>query len=901
MCLKKCAKMNGNEPKFGRDIIMSKKPFQKTLVASSVSMMLGLAAPAFAAEENQTNADSDVERMEVSGYRSSVIKAQALKRDAVGSQDSIVAEDIADFPDLNLAESLQRIPGVTITRDNGEGRQIALRGLGADFTRTQLNGMEALATNASILDSRGSVSRTRSFDFNIFASELFNQIDVYKTFEAKQDEGGIAGTVNLRTPKPFDYDGFNGAVSAKGGYNSVSEEYSPRFAALVSNTWNDFGVTFSAAHSKSKSVEFGHRNWQWEKFKVGSFADNLSAADISTLSNEDLAYPVANTLSSVSNNQTRTGITTALQYRPNDSWSFTADIIYGKLDSDAREYNIATRGYDQINDYEIQGNSLVYANYLSADMRNESKLSQSTTEFNQYVLEVDGVLTDDLTMSAKFGYSKSEFDAPVHDKVYLIAEDHEFSFDYRDSKAGNNTYDFDIADPAAYKLHRADNREDFISNEFTTFKVDFNYALNDFSDLDFGVQYKDYVTNGYERRNTVRNLEDSGISFSAGAFSIASTSPFAVADVAATMPNIVAAGMNARGTDIAFSRDLGPEFNRPGTAYDVQEETLAAYLQYNFEVENVRANFGVRYVTTDVTSDGSVFIKDNGTFEDVSVSNDYAEWLPSLNLAIDLTDDVVMRFAANRNLSRPSLGDLRAAADINLAGAQISNGNPELKPFIADSFDLGLEYYFGEADYIALGLFSKDMASFVVTESDTVSYAETGLPLSLQPPGDEGREYNISRPVNGEGATLTGAEFALQYEFLAGLGLIANVTYAESSTENDINGESVKATLLGLSKVSYNLTAYYETDNWGARVSQAYRDGYLERVIGFVNDFQGVESTSYFDASVYYNITENLKISLEGINLTNEKLYRYQDITDRRATTVYESGRNILLGVNYRF
>src|SRR5690606_35678150 len=146
--------------------------------------LLAQSAPAAAATETEV--------IEVKGFRSAIIKAKDLKREAMIAQDSIVAEDIADFPDLNLADSLQRVPGVTITREGGEGRQISLRGLGPDFTRVQVNGMEALGTSSSPMDARGGVSRSRAFDFNIFASELFNQIDVKKSYSADQEEGGIA-------------------------------------------------------------------------------------------------------------------------------------------------------------------------------------------------------------------------------------------------------------------------------------------------------------------------------------------------------------------------------------------------------------------------------------------------------------------------------------------------------------------------------------------------------------------------------------------------------------------------------------------------------------------------------------------------------------------------------------
>jgi len=177
---------------------------------------------------NNAAEDRPMDEVVVSGYVQSLEEARAIKRDAVGNEEAIVAEDIAAFPDLNLAESLQRVPGITINRDSGEGRQITLRGLGPDFTRTQLNGMEVLGNTASGMDNRGGVSRTRSFDYSLFASELFDRVIIQKSYAANQDEGGIGGTVQLSTAKPFDYDGFKVVFSGKGQNNSNTSKVTPR-------------------------------------------------------------------------------------------------------------------------------------------------------------------------------------------------------------------------------------------------------------------------------------------------------------------------------------------------------------------------------------------------------------------------------------------------------------------------------------------------------------------------------------------------------------------------------------------------------------------------------------------------------------------------------------------------
>ena len=218
---------------------------RRALITGASVAALGLAAfaaPAFAQTAPQTPADdpdaAQVDDVVVTGFRASLASALNIKRREAGVVDAISAEDIADFPDTNLAESIQRIPGVSIDRDAGEGRSITVRGLGSDFTRTRINGIEAQATTGAT-DSSGGVNRGRGFDFNVFASELFNNITVRKTASAEVEEGSLGATVDLRTTRPFDYQGFTAAGSVQGGYNDLSESWSPRIAGLISNTWMD--------------------------------------------------------------------------------------------------------------------------------------------------------------------------------------------------------------------------------------------------------------------------------------------------------------------------------------------------------------------------------------------------------------------------------------------------------------------------------------------------------------------------------------------------------------------------------------------------------------------------------------------------------------------------------------
>ena len=230
--------------------------------ASLVALTLAAAAsPVLAAEAAP---GGEVEELVVTGFRGSLQQALNIKRDSSVASDAILAEDIGKFPDLNLSESIQRISGVAITREGGEGRQISVRGLGPQFTRVRINGMEALTT-AGGTDANGGTNRGRAFDFNIFASDLFNSITVQKTASAETEEGSLGATVDLRTARPLDYKGFQAAASAQASYNDLSGETSPRLAGMISDTWADgtFGALVSVAYTTRKLSDEGTSTVRW--------------------------------------------------------------------------------------------------------------------------------------------------------------------------------------------------------------------------------------------------------------------------------------------------------------------------------------------------------------------------------------------------------------------------------------------------------------------------------------------------------------------------------------------------------------------------------------------------------------------------------------------------------------
>jgi TonB-dependent receptor len=864
-------------------------------------------------------AADEIEAIVVTGFRDSLLHARDLKRKAVGAVDVIVSEDIAAFPDLNLAESLQRVPGVTISRDSGEGRQITLRGLGPDFTRTQLNGMEVLGNTASGMDNRGGVSRSRAFDFSLFASELFNRVTVQKSYASEQDEGGIGGTVQLATAKPFDYPGFKAVLSAKGQRNSnAGDKISPRVVGLISNRWGDFGALASVAYGENDSNEFGYRSFNWGAIRgnAANIGAGVSAADAAklTAATPIIFAPQANTYSTWFDHRKRLGATLALQYQ-GDKLKLDVDGLYSQLENSRQNFSLATSGINSLTgnitgaqvmqSAVIQGATLVAASYTGVDIRSEFNREEDKTKFYQLGLSGSYQATDKLLLSGLIGYSKSDYALPVFDKVFLESKSYAFSFDDRPSMPVN-TYGPGLTDPAKWDLMRMDTQENKISSEYTNAKFDAAFAANDTSTLKGGASYKKFENYGAQWgdkqfRNVPANTKIPDnlkmvVPFkSLGAYIVGDVDPIYAL--------------------IGQTRDLeaqGAKFATPGTAFTVTEETKAAYLQYDLNTEilgkGVRANAGVRYYSTELSSDG--MLNTGTSLQPVSIKHKYNGWLPALNVAVDINEGLVARFSANRDISRPALGDLAAAGSLTTApfGGTISTGNPNLTPFTSDSIEGSLEFYDGKVGAFSIGVFYKKLTSFITSQTSIMPYAQTGFPLSFLLPGQDGSIlYNVSRPVNGPGADIQGLEASFQRDFtflpapFNHLGVVANGTYADGSSPVIISGQSVTLPLMQLSKYSANATIYYETDAWGMRLSTAYRDKYLTGAGGNGNIGDGYKSTNNVDFAAHYNVMPGLKLTLEGINLTNQHSIQFTDIAAKRTTVNVSSGRTILIGATYEF
>lgn len=871
-----------------------------------------------------------LETFTVSGTRASLAKSRELKQAAKIIGDTIVAEDVAKFPDLNLAESLQRLPGVAINREAGEGRRVSLRGLGPDFTRVQLNGMEVLGNVDSPQDSRGQGSRDRAFDFNIFASELFNRMDVYKSFDASQNEGGLAGTIGLFTAKPFDHPGFNGAISTQLGSNTQTRDLQPRGAFQISNTWGKtFGALFSVAYSNRRTEEQGTNTFRWRPAANanGSNVSALPAQTVALLNSGQLRFARGNRMSSWQSDSERLGLTSALQWRPNENVELTLDVLHGEFTGRRDELHLNSRGanasswlgggttvagvvhpHSTINELRYNANNeVVYLDVSNGNVSTETRRQLADNTFDQVVLSGTWRISHRLKASGLIGAEQSEYDMPYSDKFYLEAFGGAVSDYTRDRYYGYHTYKFDTANPANWNAHEIDFSSSYQKSKFDNAKVDFDLFLRTGSSLRFGVARQSFSNYGHSEATNDLLLPQ----FQSGA----------VEDNPAAYAKVFSDHKDADWVIVDFDKALQalgvtrPVGARTGI-YEVEEVTTSGYLRYDWETTvagfDFSGNAGVRAFKTEVTSSGTANVGP------ITVVKSYDDLLPAINGTLKLRDNLLLRAAFSQNINRPTLGSLAVNGSVSNSNGEIkvSAGNPGLKPYYSDNFDLSLEWYFNDIGYAAVGLYRKDISGFIGTLLSTnVPYATTGLPLDLFPgvtATTNVAEY--SRPVNYEDTTIQGVEFTVQSDlkFLPApfdkFGFIGNISFIDgeldyASPAEQAAGIHYVSPISGLSDMLGNATLYYETKKWGARLSANYRKGYVAWPLAIATDEigDGFNSTVYVDCSAFYQINEKMKLTFDVINLTDQREEQYSDLVARRQYNTTTAGTSFFAGINYKF
>jgi iron complex outermembrane receptor protein len=918
---------------------------------------------------------STVTEVVVTGFRNSLAQAINVKRTQTAEVDTILAEDIGKFPDLNLAESLQRIPGVSITREGGEGRQITIRGLGPQYTRTRINGMEALSTIGAP-DNDGGVNRTRAFDFTVFASDLFNSLSVLKTSEADVDEGSLGATVDLHTAEPFDYHKFTLIASAKGDYNDLAKTVGPRATFLVSDTTSDgkFGALFSLSYSQRIFDDNGASTVRWDEGNVLSTGGTAAAPLVgfgSVLGTNCQVFPLpAGCVAADSalhprfprydlfhDDQTRIGATASFQWQPNAANLFTLDALHSYWGGTRQEQYLEAPGFSGtgkcasaatctsianiavLSDTITPQGVMVAGTFNGVDTRVEDRIDHLHTNFDQVTLNGKNSINDLFSIDELVGWSRSDFENPIQTTLGFDQFNVQgFSYNYADSRVPLlNFGSANLTASGPWRLTEVRERPQSDVNGYETGQINLHFKPAEQFTVSGGFEYKEYdfkttslrLVNGESvtSTNAYAGLLATPIANYSQTATLAGSGVNAPAGSSTTWitPNVAAAqGLFGLYTNPLFALSTTGDL---GDNAGVTERDFGGYVQADFHFDllgrNLRGNAGVRDVETEQNSNGFTFV--GGVQQAVKANHDYQEILPSLNLAWELRDDLVMRFSVSKVMARPDLTSLVASTAVTVSGTSLSvkTGNPDLQPFLAWAYDVAFEWYPSHGSIVSLALFRKDISTLVTTKTLNIPFDGNpfGIPDSAaiaacgSTPGcSPAATWAFSVPENTAGGWVDGLEVNYQqpFTFLPGLlrhtGGLANFTYTDSSVlyPNGLSGAAagfVSNELLGLSKYSANATLYYEDDRWSARVSGAYRSRYLTRVPGQETgtNADGFDATINLDASVQYTINSHLKATLEGINLTDQSENEFNDTTRDLSYYYHQTGREVLFGLRFQY
>lgn len=840
------------------------------------ALLAGLSQPALAQQTGATTPDTTIV---VTGVRASLINAQDRKASATQIVDSIVADDIGKLPDLNTTEALQRITGVQIERDYGEGSTVQVRGLSQVLST--LNGREVFTAQG-----------TRGLNFQDVPAEMLSGIDVYKSPSANQIEGGLGGIIDLRTRRPFDFKGFTASVTAKGLYSDLASKVTPNVSGLISNRWNTEAGEFGAL----LAVSYQQRKFRSDLISTGTPTPRTDIVAGQTVIAPNGAYDVT-----PAGNRQRMGFDGMLQWRPNPTLEFYLEGHYANYKNINDNYgaSVALSGVP-VAPGSVQLNSIgdvVKATYLNAPV---SVLSYAyDTHDKDYQFAGGGKWTHDrLTLNADVSYTKSTGSA-IFNGAFTNFTIPRFTQDLTAFVPASNANGYDM-------LSQANTTFGFLYYSGSDFQADQLAARIDGSrkfdagflnSIDFGARFAD---------RTAQSVQSTFFLYSgAPASSVSSLlAPNPANDFfSAAAPNVPQLGnyltvpvpllrnsMSMVQSTLGFTNTAPTP--GPLTFYHVGEKTSTLYAMASFGKGTlVDGNVGLRYIHTQESLTGNQTTT-SGAIAPIAVNTSYDNLLPSLNLRVNLTGNLKLRLAASKAITRPDFSQLSPTLTLNPVQLNGSAGNPNLRPMKADQFDASLEYYFSKKGSVYGAFFYKKVKDFISTSSFLESYS--------------GTTYTITRPVNNQGGTVKGLELGYQQFFdflpgaLSGLGMQANYTFVDSATTTSIVGQVTP--LQGLSKNSYNLVGIYEKYGISARVAYNWRSTYFDSTYPIGGAVQPSYRRGYgwLDASLSYDVTPRVTLMVEGSNLTRALRRSFYNNLDSRPHETQIDDRQILFGVRVK-
>ncbi|WP_303759085.1 TonB-dependent receptor [Sphingobium yanoikuyae] len=898
--------------------------YRALLSTSAVAAVLLGAMPAAAQDQQQSEQpqqapEASSEDIVVTGIRSSLQGALNAKRNAAQVLDAISAEDIGKFPDKNVGEALQRVTGVQLTRSDGEGSGITIRGADPSLNRVEINGVTALSTT---------VGGGRDVDFRDLPSEFVNRLEVVKSATADMTEGGVGGTVRVITRRPFDNGGKPYlAGSAQAIYADIGDHMDPRLALIGSDTFANgtIGVLVSGTFENRNVESHQARTTGWVQLKDANGAvydlNNDGVGDFFP----DIPRYVINRLET-----RRYALNGILEWRPSDDFKAYVESNWTKSIQSVTSQYLQTGtsggivdtentiiGPDNTVEYLVMTNNTSKAQTSQLGVSYRNILGDIKRTTYNVALGADWT-TGNLTLTPKISLSKAKAYNNEINATAAVTGMSSLIVDYSNGQnapqiilPNDPTTTAGINQLTVLRRPRYDDQTEKMAKLDAEYKTDGGL----FTSFKIGGQYRDLTVKSrfYTRTTTLNGFSDPAVQAQIDSIvngnAALGTSPFFhtgnlgfTGDYSGWL-NMTQGIADAVGIPDPFAEGGCPA-NADGTCqvytdtWKVGERNLAGYGQASFAFDvgavPVSGVIGARVVNTKVNTSG--YLSTGGVISPVSYDSNGTEFLPSINVKAELIPNKLMaRATATEVMARPLPQQLAPRFTIDVVGLSGSRGNPDLQPFRARQYDAGLEYYINRTSFASVTYFRKEISSFI--QNTTEPYTDAS-----------GVTYTITVPTNGtQKVTINGVEAGAQIAFdfidvpvLKQMGVVANYTYSKDSGyegKDYFTGDSLP--FQGLSRNAYNISAYYEDDVISLRGAYNWRSKYLITAQGRGNNPEFGEAYGQLDASLNVTLMPGISMFLEGVNLLDATRKENANSVERR-TIIETVGRRVYGGIRFK-
>ncbi|HZW24873.1 MAG TPA: TonB-dependent receptor [Gallionella sp.] len=832
------------------------------MCGTRVCVLLAMGASSAVAQspENERNAANELDTVEVVGIRSSLATAQGIKREKIEIVDSIVASDINKLPDFSTTDALSRVTGIQIARDRGEGGDVGGVPGASGVSIRGLTQMETLLNGREVF----SAGWGRTLDFADIPAEMLAGIDVYKTSSAEHIEGGVGGTVDLRTRRPFDFAGREIAASARVIHGDLVKKEQAQFSTLLSDRWQTSGGEFGAL----LSLAYQKRGWREDQKSAGA-----PVARAGIVAGQTVIAPNGITESVSLGSRERAAANMVLEWMPAESLSLYAEANYAEFLTVQDTYQLTaslpgvptfTAGSPVLFPGSSDIQRITWTNAAATTVGTARDTLDRTAQ-----VAVGGEWTGAaLTLKGDLSYTKGH-NSLVYSAIPLGGATVTLTQDLSGGVPSSSVAGTTLTSLAGFTTAGIWYAYRPFDGDLTAASFDGEYQLDG--------SFVQTLSAGLRLAQRHATDAPGQIGFfpatvpAAGAAGIAIANPYANFIVGNP-----AVARSVTGSCAALAVPCAiPARNDLGT-WNIDEQTQSGYAMAKFGVARFDGNAGLRVVRTRESVSG--YQTAPGGVAPIRIGDTYNDVLPSMNLRYEVGSGLYLRGAASKTITRQDFNQLSPSLTLNPVLLIGSSGNPSLKPVRADNFDLAVEKYFNPSTFVHATGFWKRVDGFLTTVSAPETYA--------------GVTYQVSRPRNSNAANIKGAEFGYQqfYDFLpgwmSGLGLQANYTYVDSGMNNALLGQNVP--LQNLSKHSYNVVGMYEKEKVSVRVAYNWRDRFLSGVANVVGiGALPVYTAAYgwLDASVTWRFDKELSIALEGTNLLRTVRRSYYGVETRPQST----------------